>query len=798
MRPPSFRAHGFVLVLATLTASACSRQAEVPLEQLAIDTNLIHAWREAELVRTSSHLPLAGVRGRANTTEARRRDFSRASGVLTRTDGDPPFAWVVGRRVSLWLDVLEPADRELTLRMASAVSGQQAVEVSFNGADLGRREVAQGAEAPPLRFDVPASMQRRGDNELVLEFERVELRKLEDEPVALPLAAAMSHVLLLLPGQSAVWAPPPNAGLVQPGRDPGARVLSLPARTSARLAVELPDRRRVVLRYDVRGAGLTLQTSLLEDGGRRSILHESVLAGGGAGAELEVELDLTPWAGRTVLLDFQTSGDAAGLEDGRVAIGPALVLASLVDESASDESAESSPGPGGRALARPEPPPSLLLIVLDALARRHVSHYGHERPTTPRLDGLAERGVSWTTARAPASYTLASVGTLLTGQSPVTHGVTLVGDAASGYQRLADDAPRLARALQAAGYRTEALVTNPNAASHHGYAEGFDRYQDLWRDPALWREGVDGAELVSRFAEMAREPGPFFAYVHVFEPHAPYSVPDDLRAAFVGPYDGTVDGGREWLDRVKTEDTVVDRQGWLHLHDLYDARVALADRVLGRLLDVLQAEGRAADTVVVVTSDHGEALGEHGTVEHGDSVFSEQIDVPLVMAGPGLTARTVTGPVTLADVAPTLLSLAGVEPPSTMEGIDVLSADPPADRAFMARTADWRPILSWTRGNVRLSFDTATRVRTLYDLAADPGETRDLLRANPATAALFEQELAAALCAAETARADRSVDTAPMDVELVDQLRAIGYTGSAPDEDSAALCSLVRNRRKRL
>src|SRR6185436_15952569 len=136
--------------------------------------------------------------------------------------------------------------------------------------------------------------------------------------------------------------------------------------------------------------------------------------------------------------------------------------------------------------------PSFLVVTLDSLAKRWVSALHRGQLTTPTLDALLERGIAFPDATTLSSYTLASVGTLLTGQTPLHHGVALLLDEHGNAQHLVDAAPRLAAVLHEHGWRTAAFMTNPNTAKEHGYAVGFDSYDELFRDTNLFHEGVAG------------------------------------------------------------------------------------------------------------------------------------------------------------------------------------------------------------------------------------------------------------------------------------------------------------------
>ncbi len=801
--------------------------------RLAVYENVMVALRDAELVRTTEVLNVGTRRGQAQTTEADLKLFSASNGVLSRPAGTPPFAWLVGHRPAFLLDVLEPADRELELQLSNGTTGSQRVTVLFNGQALGDHELSPGAELITIRTLVSEDIQWRGSNRVELLFDRVESRRLFGEPIALPISGVLTQARFLPAGAGRdPWPPPESAGLVTEGSGADARsVLVLPAGTLSSVPLMLPAAPRVALRFTPLELGLPLELSLVTDAGNRTPLRTFQP---GERALSEVRFDLTPWAGKAVLLEaWARDDDQPAWRDKRVRLGGMQVLvpeswSELAATTKSDAAHSRAPDtaaapvdasgsvPGAAPGAAPRPArPSFLVVTLDALAARWVSAQHRGQSTTPALDAVIRRGISFSDATTLSSYTLASVGTLLTGQGPLHHGVALFEDE-HGVQALRPDTPRLAALLAEHGWRTGAFMTNPNTAKEHGYAAGFDSFDELFLDADIFDEGVDGRHLLPRLKRFLEDSAgkPFLAWVHVFEPHAPYEAPDDLLARFVAPYDGPVAGTREWINAYRTTEVAVDDAGWSHLRDLYAARVALADRVLGGLLEEIARAGREEDTVVVVLSDHGESLGEHGALEHGDELWSEQVDVPLVFAVPGRDAGRRTGPATLADVAPTILALAGLPAPDTMDGTDLLAGALDPARGMLARSAAAVPVLSWTSGSLRLVVDMATRRRALYDIGRDPGETTNLIAERPASAALMFRELCAEVCAEEgrneaaaggagpSTSPDAASDGGIADAERREQLDSLGYVHAPVPaslaNDASGLCAQLRAMLHRL
>lgn len=753
--------------------------------KMVLHENLLTAFHTGEYVGETRALSPGTERGQSQSVEADRHAFGAATGVLSRPDGEPPYAWLVGLRPSIDLDVLQPLDRELEVHIASGVPGEQRVRLRFNGHEIGAQALPTDGTAATLRVDVRADLQRRGSNRLEFAFDAVDRRRLANEYVELPIAGVISQLRFAPRGAQEVAVPPARPfGLAPVGEGADRRnVLLVPPGLSARVAIDVPTTPRVALTFTLRATSVPLELSVLDDSGKRTHLKTFQPT---EEMPRHPRFDLAPWAGQALLIEFWAR---TGTGDG-ARIGPAHI-------QVPEGSLRPDDDPAGSGTIRPDATPSFLVVTLDALARRQLAPRDQVGAITPVLDGLLASGISFPDATAPASYTLASVGSLLTGQDPFTHGVAMV-EGAHGATRLSPDAPHVASALREAGWRTAAFVTNPNASSRHGYGEGFERYDELFADPTLWEPGVAGEHLPPLLSawldEVAGEP--FFTYVHVFEPHAPYEAPADLLARHVRPYAGEVRGDREWIDAYRTGQAGADAEGMRHLRELYAARMALADRVLGELLDVVRRAGRDQDTVVVVLSDHGEAFGEHGLIEHGDHVYGEQVDIPLVFVVPGRAGDRRLGPATLSDVGPTLLGLAGLARPDGMDGVDLLAPEASESRSLLARSAAHTPVLSWTRFPMRLVVDLATRKRELYDLLRDPGERTNLIAAQPATAALLYRELTEAVCAAE-ARPREVASGGAGDAAHDEQLAAIGYlgTGGGPDAGSVEgerLCDRLR------
>ena len=337
--------------------------------------------------------------------------------------------------------------------------------------------------------------------------------------------------------------------------------------------------------------------------------------------------------------------------------------------------------------------PNVLLVTIDCMRRDRVSSYGYERQTTPFLDRLLDRALDCTSAHASSSWTCPSVISLLTGLYPHHHGGGIVpGEPKNLSKRnlpttLPKDVPTIGDVLAARGYATAAIGAVWNA---HLSIPGRFRHMAMVEKPA--RRLV---KLAMRW--MKAQPGPFFLWLHLGDAHEPLDVPRSLRNVF---------GRVPRVPKVRRWDYTTSRSavGSPEFHRyrdarirLYDAAVRSADESLASLWDGLGAMGQRDRTLLVVTSDHGEEFWEHREDEmasftdprdvfgtgHGHNLFQVHLLVPLVVAGPGITAGVEAANVSSVDVLPTLLQGAGAESPPT-DGVSLLEGPVDAERAVVS------------------------------------------------------------------------------------------------------------------
>jgi len=333
-----------------------------------------------------------------------------------------------------------------------------------------------------------------------------------------------------------------------------------------------------------------------------------------------------------------------------------------------------------------EPPPldhpNVVLVCIDTLRADHLGCYGYERDTTPAIDRLAAESTVFADACAASSWTRPSVPSLLTGTYPLQHG--LYGLEGKLTHALSDASVTLAEVFRDHGWRTAAVVCNPQLDLGNGFEQGFEDYRDDSGDAAeierraqTWLDSLDGED-------------PFFLYLHFLDAHWPYPIPDAYATRFGGsslPELWGAEPGRV-RDAINEGDRQSTRAELDRLRALYDGGIRYVDDQLALLFASLEERGLADDTIVCIVSDHGEEFMEHGRIGHGHGLQENLLRVPWILHVPGRRGRRVEHPVGLVDVFPTLLAAAGVEAPAS-EGVDRLTR-PGEDRPVFAELKELR------------------------------------------------------------------------------------------------------------
>ncbi|HEX2164122.1 MAG TPA: sulfatase-like hydrolase/transferase, partial [Thermoanaerobaculia bacterium] len=408
---------------------------------------------------------------------------------------------------------------------------------------------------------------------------------------------------------------------------------------------------------------------------------------------------------------------------------------------------------GAVPLRRPDDA-SLLLVTIDTTRADRLEPYGGPEGSTPHLARMAEEGVVFDHAYSVAPITLVAHSSLLTGLYPPQHGVRN-----NGLHRLEEDVETLAERLSGEGFRTAAFVSAAVLERQYGLDQGFEVYDDdlsagRERHPRMVPDRPAEATVAAAADWLASldDGERFFLWVHLYDPHAPYSPPPP------------------WRDD--------------HRDDLYQGEIAYLDHWMGKLF--AHPRLRAGDLVTAVVGDHGESLGEHGEQTHALLAYDATLHVPLLLRWPGAPrGRRVAPAVSQVDLVPTLLDLAGVDPPAAAAGrslLPLVAGAPAPPRGLYSETYlpfytyGWAKLRVWRQG---LAKYVEAPTPELFDLSRDPRELTNLHGSEPGLAHDLARDLGEFL--AEVGGGEAEAELA-LDSESVEKLRALGYlaVGSGP------------------
>jgi arylsulfatase A-like enzyme len=370
---------------------------------------------------------------------------------------------------------------------------------------------------------------------------------------------------------------------------------------------------------------------------------------------------------------------------------------------------------------------NVLLLLLDAARPDRLQVLGNRRAVAPEIDRIARSGIAFSDAVCEAAYTVASTGTLLTGLPAEFHGVTF-----SFNHALGGNFTTLAEMFKAKGFYTASASANPNYGRAFNYDRGYERFDELFKANPL-PQARDFLPVFQEYlGEAGRQGKPFFVYLHLLEPHQPYTMP----APFIGKFQHTYDRqSAEFQQRVVdiTNGLIKGPQAVSWLRDCYDESYHYADDAVGRLLELLRARKLEDETIVIILSDHGEGLAEHGLIGHNVVWFKEGIRSLQVWRFPGYPARIERKPVLTSDVFVTLGDAFGLPNAfqSLTSGENVFAL--PAERRRLTRLLKTRNgypgfIVEQYPYKLVLYYPFAEERNELYDLARDPGEKTNVYR----------------------------------------------------------------------
>ncbi|MDQ3035315.1 MAG: sulfatase-like hydrolase/transferase [Myxococcota bacterium] len=664
----------------------------------------------------------------------------------------------------------------ITMRIRIKAIGSRRLQIFVNNRSLPEGiSLAEGAEFRDYDVAIPADMIRAGENALLLRFGGT--TRVGDENVA----AAVSSIRFV-PGTPAEGERflAPDLGALVAQTDVGGterRALAVRAPTTLSYHVEIPRGARLVFGVGGEGevAGGRARVVVHPEGGEATEVYSAALTNRWD----DQSIDLSRFQGQVARIELiGEASAAAGAESGRVAWSvPALMV----------------PPP---QVAQTQPVRNVVVLLIDTLRASKLRPYNPQsRVQTPVLDRIASEGTLFERAQSQENWTKPSVASVLTGLTPMTHGTKT--DAA----RLSADAEMVSEVFDGAGFATAMFSANGYVSDRFGFDQGWDHYTNYIRENRS-TEAENVFTEAGNFIEQHSSER-FFVYIQTIDPHVPYDPP----AEFLSMYDSRTDyAGQvrnrmtgDLLERAKRNPPTVtfDASDRRRLEALHDGEISYHDAQLGRFLERLSALGHAEDTLVVITSDHGEEFNEHGSWGHGHSVYQELLGVPLIFWRPGtVPVQRVAHTVSTVSISPTVLQLTGIDGLRRAEGRslvpdlrgEVLQGPQVAFSDFLddrrvIRAGRWKLIL---RGHNP----------TMFDLESDPGEQRELdMNDHPIAGrylrVMIGQYLGAAdrgnwLSATQQARGAVSGVSTALDAETCAQLRAMGYVPDCTGVEGAA------------
>jgi arylsulfatase A-like enzyme/Tfp pilus assembly protein PilF len=406
--------------------------------------------------------------------------------------------------------------------------------------------------------------------------------------------------------------------------------------------------------------------------------------------------------------------------------------------------------------------PNVIVITIDTLRADHLGCYGYKEIRTPNIDALAADAARFEHAYTVVPVTLPSHTVIFTGTYPMRSGMH---DFSAN--KLSPQQPTLATALKQSGYATGAVIGAAVLDSRFGLNQGFDFYYDHFDFSRLEESNLDEMERPGNVvADLALDwlgknsQRKFFLWMHLYDPHFPYRPPE--------PY------SQEYASH------------------LYDGEIAFADAQVGRLLQFLKKNGLYQNTIIVLSGDHGESLGEHGEKTHGFFIYNATMHVPLIVRLPGKSVPAVlSDPVSLVDLMPTILAAAGLDIPAQVQGrslVPTLHGKPfGLDRSLYGETFLPRLHFNWSelRGaeNAKYHFIDAPQSE-LYDLTRDPHEVHNLISEKRAVAEEMRSQLKGLI--REYSAGKEMAEKTGLDPALMERLKSLGYAGFSGGGDAAA------------
>jgi len=743
----------FLLVITTFAVAAgCSRGGSKPDPFAGLETHSdLTALRHLAEVNDGGWYVDFGTPAQSKYTVGDWRSGWVGKGV----DGDTTYAHV-GMRGRVYFEADRPAP--LVARIRLRAHGTQALTPYLNNKQLKSIHLGKGDGFVDYDIDLPEENVQAGENYLLVTFGGTVPIDGQD------VSVAVDSIWIRKQSESSKTArAPAYDSLLANVRlgDEERQAIALSRESTLRYHVLVPANGSLGFGVGVEGEGdAPFSIAVTADGQPTTQLF----TGMASGAWTDHKVDLSRFAGETVRVDLSAEGQGTG----RLAWNSPRILVPPVPE---------------RKL---EPAKNVVVVVIDTLRADKLRPFNPQtRVKTPAIDQFASDGAVFELAQAPENWTKPSVASILTGLHPQTH-QQKTGDAA-----LPSSAELLSEHLQGEGFATGGFIANGYVSDRFGFDQGWDDYTNYIREEKS-TEAKDVFDDAGNWIE-AHKDGRFFAYIQTIDPHVPYDPP----GKYLQMYDPSEYAGQirprmtgDLLEKAKRNppQVVFDARDKRQLEALHDGEITKHDHFFGAFLERLSALGLANDTLIVVTSDHGEEFDDHGSWGHGHSVYQELLHVPLMFRLPNrVPAGTKVGEaVSTLDISATVTDLLGVPAMAHNEGhalVGLMLGEAPSQPAVafsdfqddrrVITTGRWKLIL---RGNL---------TSTMFDLVADPLEKNQLdASAFPIgrrySRMLLGQFLGASdrgdwLSADQKGGTQLERENAEMDDTIRDQLRALGY-----------------------
>ncbi|MCG5055754.1 MAG: sulfatase-like hydrolase/transferase [Myxococcales bacterium] len=655
------------------------------------------------------------------------------------------FGRALASNTALDVELMRPAT-SLVVQARSDVPGQK-VTLYLDGKAIASADVGSDFAAVVFPFSSPVEA---GRHSLRLLFKQPGDVRAEVNWLHLPVDATAKAPLAV-----------PRVMPIKVGQSP-KRALVAPSSRTYGFYVQPPKGARLVFDY-----GSTVDTTFMVRVATDGAVPAELWAGKATSSWNEAEVDLSAYAGKAIRLELATTGaqGVTGWGEPELMVRPEDLAEPL-------------------ALEAPTPPKNVVFLLIDTQRADVFDAFNpNNGVSTPAYDGLAAKSLVFTKAYDNENWTKPSVATSLTGVYPVTH------DTKSDSASLPEGLEMASQKFKSEGFTTAGFVANGYVSDKFGFDKGWDMFRNYIREGRK----TDAENVFKDALAWLEERKPeerTFLYIQTIDPHVPYRTDETYtKPYFAEAYKGKLGPSIEAEEQIalsKTPDKFTDEdRRWVRAQ--YQAEVTYHDTMLGNFLKALEDKGRLSDTLFVITNDHGEEIGDHGRWGHGHSLYEELLRAPLLMHHPALfKAGQFQDVVEHVDLVPTLVDAMGLSPMKGADGMSLLPAlrGEPVQWPLYA-VAEFQEAKRALRvGDWKLIRSTGS-LRELYDLANDPGETKDVSKEHPIALRLTEVHMGEA--AANPRKRQRLDDAATrqrftagranIDPEMRRQLEALGYFG---------------------